>query len=170
MAQTDNVVLTLNDRISAYLTIYTPARSFLPHALNTHATDLEIYDRWYAAYALYGVPVDYLVKQFDEDPEARGPLAQFFWVKFRPSDFDASLAGYKGGEIPAAVREQVISGYRAYKLDLRDMLKHYRLDYILETPSERAAGKINLAKLPYLEKVFEHGQVKLYKLKPELIK
>lgn len=167
---TDNVILTLSDTASTYLTIYTSARSFLPHALNTHAFDQEIFDRWYVADAVYGVPVDYLIKQFAADPSARGPLAQFFWVKFRPSTFDASLAGYQGGDIPATVREQVISGYRSYKLNLEAMLQQYRLDYILETPYEEAIEKINLAKMPYLEKVFEHGKVKLYKLRPELIR
>ena len=103
-------------------------------------------------------------EQFIDDPEARGPLAQFFWVKFRPSDFDASIAGYQGGGIPAEVRDNVVSGYKNYKLNLPEILQKYRLDYVLFTDYEKNIGTVNFSKIKYLEPVFKKGNVTLYRL------
>lgn len=178
----DAVVMTPSVSASAYLTIYTGARSFLAHPLNSHALEAEVIDRFYATYALFGFPPEYLRVQlaadFDGARERFSPAIreidfdverQVFWAKFRSSEFDGSLTGYRSGGIPPEVQASVLSAFEAYDLDLSELVGRYRLDYVLSTPYDRAIGTVALDDLPFLERVYQNNTVVLYRVIPDLI-
>lgn len=177
-ATPDAVVLAPSVDVSAYLTIFTHTRSFLPHSLSTFASESETLDRLYAVYALIGVPKEYLAAQLRADwdwhnknyPNISGPdfdiNKQVFLVKFRPQTFDGSLAGYEGGGIPNTMQEDILSAYADYQFDMATLKKKYRLDYVLSTPQDQSVGTIPLSSRPELREVFRSGDVILYDLNP----
>jgi len=65
----------------------------------------------------------------------------------------------------------MISSYENYKLDLTEILKKYRIDYIYYEPADKALTSVDFNEFDYLEKIYSNdGGVEIFKLLPEKIK
>lgn len=174
----DSVVLTPSVEASVYQTIYTPTRSYLSHGLSTLAPENEVLERLYAAYHFLGVSESYLHQAFISGSMAQVNYSlvinendfflerQLYWLKFRSREFDGSLQGYKkSGRISDQEIERVVREYRDFSGDIISLRKKYRVDYVLSTDFDQAIGTVDLSTSPYLEEIFQSGNVRLYQFR-----
>lgn len=149
----DSVFLTPNPETNYHLQIYTPGRTFIQYEYIAIASHKEITERLYIVYSFFRIAPEVFEKKFGYDGDSGNSLCHLYGEFFaRP------------GTNPQ--KQDLMSGYKNYKLDLAQVLTKYKIDYIYYEPADKELTDVNFDEFDYLEKIYNNGGVAIYKLIP----
>lgn len=172
-----SVVLTPSWSVNSLLHTYTNAKVYLPYALLNNAPQREVLDRLYISMKLFGQNEVYLRNILDpaQNVITKSPITR--------EDFDAHrglhylYCGVALGTYFDAVKKdtyyvdntlitEAVEEYRSSPVFSLELLKKYRLDYIIVGPLERLRFDVSiLATYNFLEKVYDVDGVQIYHVK-----
>lgn len=170
-ARPESVVVAAGFETSLLLPVYTHANVFLPTANTTLASTAELVDRLLLTYRLFEVPLERLESGLRPDPEretvftGRGNR----WSRERPDLLEQNLPWYIFRRQPVSDGEvsRIVERYRGTRFDPKEVRRRFRLDYVWEGPIERAKGNTDLNVLPFLETVYDHQGIRIYRVRGE---
>ena len=134
------------------ISLFTHNKVFLPAGFISSAPTEEIWDRTMIIGRIFGLSEEAFARLVSEN------MVYLFADGYRDNAFDAYFVG-ADRVVPADIYNKKSDRYK--KLELREALKKYRLDYLYY-----ASGMGNDPKniLPNIQKVYEHDGVIIYKL------
>lgn len=153
-----SVVATLSADTNRELLLYTHNRIFIPNGLNTIASEQEIWNRVYAASALFALSPS----AFERLIRGNDYAYYLFSERFTDHSFDAAFGPHWTRAFPGEVIDTQTDAYASYAANGKE-IPHYRLDYLLLDDRAKAfgAGESSLAK--HFEKVYDNGTISLYR-------
>ena len=172
---------------SIYLAVYTSSRPYLPTYFNTHLTNHEVEDRVLRIHKLFGVSTEFLEILFRTHGRSdmacgelraiyRKPLLQcnpntfynltnyfnpFYFYYFRESNYSTVDNDFQPhSNVPEERVKDLLSRYETVSFSWSDL----PIDYIYYGPFEKELVEVNLKNNSALERVYENGEVEIYKI------
>lgn len=169
----DSVVVSPSLVTNALLPVFTHNAVIMPVAVTSPASQAEIVDRLYVAYALYGVPTDYLRSALagslgKADDFAFGQENALTTFLFESYYVDHSIDGYflrRTADIPPEVAGDLVREYESYPRRLGYLLNRYQIDYLYVGPYERRFAQMDFDHQPFLQKTYDQNGVAIYKIR-----
>lgn len=153
--ETESVVLA-DDPVSLILPVYTHNNVYIArYIFESLVSDSEIMDRFFIFARLWGMDEEEIIAYIKKH--------RFMFFGVRPGD-----PKYKNDEdffILNRIFENASKKYRYFeKTDILALLKRFRVDYIFYSPYEKEISRVDLNKYPFLYKVYDKGDVQIFKI------
>lgn len=174
----DDVVMSPSLITNTYVVLYTHNKIFIPRALNSIASDDEMFERLYTTYSIYKISASHLERilksdtyllPFEQEPivpgsdtsyETAGSIYLFSHKYLNPQNNETLYARYAP---PDAIIKKLVDNYKIFACD-QNCIKKYRIDYIVYGPNEKRISNINLEENTNLSLVATDGETSVYKV------
>lgn len=168
----DSVVVAPSFTSNTVIPVFSHNRVLIGKALTSAAPEWELIDRLFVVYALYGVQPEHLEDGLRQEVTITDPYALNAEDAFIPFLFEyrfvstALDAFYRDGDkrVPEATVAELVAWYRRYPRRLGYLLNRYQMDYLLVGPMDRHLMRVDFSARPYLEKVYDAGDIQIYRL------
>ncbi len=164
----EDVVLT-SGPVSLLIPAYTHNNVYWSSYIFEYAnSDKEILERFFLLAKLLGMEegevIDYILtsRERGHSDFFGGRYGKPIYKKYSQGEQDTKV------KLPKYLHDYIIQRYRTFKKeDMKTVLTRFRVDYLFYSPYERLLSKGRLKKEKFLDKVYDSGDIQVYKIKNE---